>query len=141
MRRAALAVLVAALLGLVAGLAMDDLLGLARFGPTVARAAAGSLVTALLAGTIAAASARSLGGALPASRSFVAGGLYAGVLAAVAATAATPWVSLGAFGAGPLGELALVVVPAALAMSVALVLATRGASRTPPSSRPPSPRR
>lgn len=122
-------------LSVAVGLVLEDRL-------RVPRPAASSLLVGLAAAALGALAAA---GVAAASRAGALGRAAALGLAVGAATAALlsraplGWVSLGPFGAGPLGELAFVVLPAAalLASLGAPPWISRGASRTPPSSRRP----
>jgi hypothetical protein len=133
----------ATLIGAAFALVGGDALGLARLGPALDRAALGALASAGLAAGQANVLHRALGATLPWPRRTAIAALAAATITFVLATAKTPWIALGPFGAGPLGELALIVVPLSQLLAVLATTSvgvTRGASRTPPSSRPPSPR-
>lgn len=72
---------------------------------------------------------------VPAGRSSAVAAISAALAAFVLVRFPSPWVDLGPFGAGPLTAIAIVVLPAA--QIAALVSVSRGAWRTPPSSRQP----
>ncbi len=147
--------LVARVLPLVfalAGTGLLDLVGVSRFGSTAGRTALACGVCSALAAIAATAShwltqARAEdppNSRLRRIRSTLAA-LFAGTLAFALVRVETPWLSLGPFGAGPIGELALVVLPLSVWIG-ALAAAppgspsaplNPGASRTPPSSRRP----
>jgi hypothetical protein len=129
MRRALLGPIGAVVVGLLLSSALDDAAGLARLGPSSSRAALGIGVIAAT-GAVQGAGwpwllARSR--ARPV-RDASAGALVAGLAAAMAVHASLGWVDLGPFGAGPPGELSLLVAPLAQLLAV---LATLGAREEP----------
>lgn len=133
MRRSPVLVASAALaVALLVAVLAGELLGAARFGPSPRAVAVGCAIDALVAALTA------LVGVGARTRPIAIAVVYAVATTIVLAIGRTPWIALGPFGAGPVGELALVVVPASVLLALGAAATTRGASRTPPSSRPPS---
>jgi hypothetical protein len=134
-KRIFLGALGAAVGGILLASALDDVAGLARLGLSTSRSALG-------VGLIAATGAVQ-GAFWPwlfdrrrarAARDASAGALVAGLAAALAVHTALGWVDLGPFGAGPPGELSLLVAPFAQVLAVLVTLGAREEPR--PGGRP-----
>lgn len=100
----------AALGGIVLAEVLDDVFGLARFGPSASGSVAGILAATLGGAAVGALVARG-------RRAVGIGGILGGTVGLLAIGAPFPWIDLGPFGAGPGGELALLVLPCALVIA------------------------
>ena len=137
-RRASIAAAGALVAAIAVAFVLDDVAHVACFAPGIERGALGLVVVAGCAGLATAANARSARNALVAA-------ITSSALFVLLVRSPSTWLDLGPFGAGPFTALTVIVVPitvlAGTLSAAAIAAITRGASRTRPSSRPPSLRR
>lgn len=111
----ALTLLLTALVVFVGG----DTVGIARLGPSLRSVVVGVACAAALAATTTGLVV-GMGESRPSAlRAALAAAWIAASVVVIGASSALPWVSIGPFGAGPLGELALLVLPLAVMLGFA----------------------
>src|SRR5262245_13151909 len=117
MRLKALSAIAAVLVGIAAAFVMDAAFDLARFAPGASRACLGiACLTAL--GGVQAAAWNVIGSKELRFESALRGAVIAGLTTFLLVRAPLPWLDLGPFGAGAIGELAILVAPLAQLLAV-----------------------